>query len=464
MDKDNKGRLLVVDDEANNLQLIQQTLQERYQLAFATNGVRALKIVEKIQPDLILLDIMMPEMDGYEVCRHLKADEKTKDIPIIFITAMSDVKNEAKGLKLGAVDYIAKPISPSILRARVKNHLALRQAREELKKQNRFIKKIFGRYLSHDVVKNILETPDGLKIGGERREVSIMMTDLRGFTALCGRLPPEDVMTILNTYIGVMIQIILRYGGTLVEIIGDGLFIVFGAPVFHKDHALRAVACAIEMQKAMPEVNQKNMALGGPETEMGIGINTGEVVVGNIGSEMRMRYSFVGNAVNLAARIESYTVGGQILVSESTKTVCDPVLKTEGQRDVLPKGIKGPVTVYEVTGIGGAYNLYLPKKELQMAVPDPPLTITFCTVEDKNAGKDICSAKVLMIGTEGMRIETGQPISVLSNIKITLSDFKGKEISDALYAKVIHAESSNRYVFKFTSVPPEAGAFLNYEL
>ncbi len=461
MDKNNRELLLIVDDEPNNLQLMQQTLHERYQLAFATNGIRALRIVKKMQPNLILLDIMMPEMDGYEVCEYLKTDENTKDIPIIFITAMSDVEDETRGLRLGAADYITKPINPSILRARVKNHLALRQAREELKKQNRFIKKIFGRYLSHDVVRNILETPDGLKIGGERREVSIIMSDLRGFTALCGRLAPEDVVATLNTYLGVMIQIILRYGGTLVEIIGDGLFIVFGAPVFHKDHALRAVACAIEMQMAMSEVNQKNLAQGGPETEMGIGINTGEVVVGNIGSEMRMRYSFVGNAVNLAAHIESYTVGGQILISESTKTACDPVLKTEGQRDVLPKGIKESVTLYEVSGIGGAYNLYLPKKELHMIMPDSPLDISFCMIKGKDIGKEVRFAKVLMLGAAGMKIETGQPMPVLCNIKITLSDSDGKEISDALYAKVIHAESSYRYVLKFTSVPPEAGEFLS---
>ncbi len=225
------------------------------------------------------------------------------------------------------------------------------------------MRRTFGRYLTDEVVASLLESPSGLKFGGERRKVTIMLSDLRGFSAISERLPPEQVVTILNLYLGVMSDIITHYHGTINEFIGDGIFVMFGAPIYRKDDSQRAIACAVAMQAAMDNVNEQNRALGLPKIEMGIGINTGEVVVGNIGSQKRAKYTVVGNHVNLTARIESYSVGRQILISEDTyKDAGTAIVETRGQIQVEPKGIKEPITLYEVSGIGGKHNIFYRKQ------------------------------------------------------------------------------------------------------
>ena len=200
-------------------------------------------------------------------------------------------------------------------------------------------------------------------MGGERRQVTIMMTDLRGFTALSERLEPERVVQMLNAYFEIMVDIVLEFNGTINEIIGDALLVVFGAPHEIKNRAQRAVACAISMQNAMAEVNAHNRDQGLPDIEMGIGLNESEVIVGNIGSSKRSKYAVVGSGVNMASRIESYTVGGQVLISESVRKEAGDMLRIDAQRDIRPKGSEAPLRIYEVGGIGGAYDLALETKE-----------------------------------------------------------------------------------------------------
>ena len=186
---------------------------------------------------------------------------------------------------------------------------------QQLERRNQFIRETFGRYTSDDIVGVLLDMPEGLKLGGEKRQVTLLMSDLRGFTALAERLEATQVVALLNHYLSGMIEIIQRSGGTIDDIIGDAILVVFGAPVAMPDAAQRAVCCALEMQKAMREVNEYNFQKGWPEIEMGIALHTGEAVVGNIGSTKRSKYGVVGQPVNLTARIESFTVGGQVLVS-----------------------------------------------------------------------------------------------------------------------------------------------------
>ncbi|HNL74227.1 MAG TPA: adenylate/guanylate cyclase domain-containing protein, partial [Leptospiraceae bacterium] len=205
--------------------------------------------------------------------------------------------------------------------------LILNRIKKALNARNEFIKNTFGRYLSDDVVASILESPKGTSLGGEKREVTIMMTDLRGFTSISERLPAEKCVLMINNYLDVMTDVILKYQGTIDEFIGDAILVIFGAPIQREDDAARAVACAIEMQLAMKEVNEKNRRDGLPEVVMGIGLNTGEIVVGNIGSHKRTKYGVVGSNVNLTSRIESYTVGGQTLVSQRTLEACGPIVR-----------------------------------------------------------------------------------------------------------------------------------------
>jgi adenylate cyclase len=186
--------------------------------------------------------------------------------------------------------------------AKVRERAAeLRQANQQLELHNRFIRETFGRYVSNEVVVSLLESPERLQLGGEKRKVTILTSDSRGFTSLAERLAPEQVVSIINRYLSTMVDIILQYQGTINEFIGDAILVIFGAPVSREDDARRAVACAVAMQLAMASVNAENGREGLSEVEMGIGIDTGEVVVGNIGSHKRTKYGVVGSCVNLTS-------------------------------------------------------------------------------------------------------------------------------------------------------------------
>ena len=235
------------------------------------------------------------------------------------------------------------------------------RAYEELYLRNEFIKKVFGQYVTNEVAEAALSSGGPLELGGQRRKVTILMSDLRGFTSMSEELPPEDVVDALNSHLGVMTETIMKYGGSLDNIIGDAIMAVFGVPTTKDDDAARAVACAIEMQNLMSVVNAKNAERGLPKLSMGIGINTGEVVAGNIGSDLRMKYSVIGSPVNIASRIEQLSSNGQILATKATFDEISEIVSAAGHLNVQVKGIKDPVPVYEFVGIKGPYNL---KKEI----------------------------------------------------------------------------------------------------
>lgn len=236
----------------------------------------------------------------------------------------------------------------------------LMEQSEQLQKHNDFIRRVFGRYVTPEVAGMVLAHPEGLKIGGSRRKVTVLMSDLRGFTDMSERISPEVVVSLLNRYLERMVAVIEKYEGTIDEIIGDALLVIFGAPLVLSDAAGRAVACAIEMQQAMDEFNDESEKLGAPRVSMGIGVNTGEVVVGNIGCDRRAKYGVVGSPVNMTARIESFTVGGQILASEATVKELAGRLRVDGQLRVKMKGFDGATTIYDLGGITAPYNVSLP--------------------------------------------------------------------------------------------------------
>ena len=231
---------------------------------------------------------------------------------------------------------------------------------EELRERRDFIRRVLGRYVTDEVANHVLSAPEEFHLGGERREVTILMSDLRGFTPMSDKLGPEKVVQILNHYLHHMVDIVLKWGGTNDEIIGDALLIIFGAPVKMEDHARRAASCAIEMQLAMDGLNKVLKEEGLVEVASGIGLNTGEVVVGNIGSEKRMKYSVVGSPVNLTARIEAFTIGGQILASKETCDQLGADARIDGKLRVNMKGYSRPVSIYEVGGLG---DLQMPEPE-----------------------------------------------------------------------------------------------------
>jgi len=222
-----------------------------------------------------------------------------------------------------------------------------------------FIRDTFGRYLSKKVVDEILESPNGQEIGGRRKTVTIMMSDLRGFTSLSETRDPEDMVRLLNRYLERMSKVIMEYDGMIDEFIGDAILTVFGVPEEHDDDPVRAVACALAMQNTLMELNEELRLEGYPALEMGIGINTGSVIVGNIGSEIRMKYGIVGATVNMASRIESNTIGGQVLVGESTYNLVKDLVTVDPPQTIIMKGLKKPLVIFSVTAIGSPYNIKL---------------------------------------------------------------------------------------------------------
>jgi adenylate cyclase len=325
------------------------------------------------------------------------------------------------------------------------------------------MRKTFGRYLTDEVVSNLLETPSGLQLGGERRKVTILMSDLRGFSAVSEWLPPEKVVTLLNLYLGAMAEVVDGYKGTINEFIGDGIFIMFGAPVSRADDAQRAIACAVAMQCAMSTVNEQNQQLGLPAIEMGIGINTGEVVVGNVGSQKRAKYTVIGSHVNLAARIESYTVGGQVLISEDTLKDANCDVLINGQLQVEPKGIRVPITLYEVGGIGDPYTLQLPQATDILMPLEPKVALEYTVLEGKHAVGTLFQGVLTQLSNSSAELQTDHALDLLSNLKLHLKTSGDRvPVSGDLYAKVLRkaANQDNCFLIRFTSVPPEIATVL----
>jgi adenylate cyclase len=331
------------------------------------------------------------------------------------------------------------------------------------------IRKTFGRYLSDSVVATLLESPEGLKLGGERREITILTSDLRGFTATSERLPPEGVVKILNLYLGYMADVITDYQGTIDEFMGDGILVLFGAPMTCPDDAQRAVACAVAMQQAMEAVNEKMAELNLPKLKMGIGINTGEVVVGNIGSEKRTKYGVVGSHVNLTYRIESYTTSGQILISESTLAAAGAAVQVNGCKEVKPKGVKEPLKIYDVAGIGEPYNLVLTQEEEVFLPLDDEIILHYSLLEGKDVKDEFYQGKLRQLSAQSALVALIPP--ELENIPPGLTNLKlnvlaedypsGK--SDDIYAKVLDkpAPQPGCFYIYFTAQPPEVEARFN---
>jgi PAS domain S-box-containing protein len=338
----------------------------------------------------------------------------------------------------------------------------LQRLAKQVELRNKFIRETFGRYLTDEVVATVLESPTGLQMGGEKRKVTLMMTDLRGFTSLSERLAPERVVTILNRYLTTMVTIIKQYQGTIDEFIGDAIFVLFGAPIWQEDDAQRAVACAVAMQLAMASINEQNRQEELPEIEMGIGVHTGQVVVGNIGSPERMKYGVVGSHVNLTSRIQSYTTGGQILISETTQQEVGSSLKIGRQMEVSAKGIERPVTLFEVLGIGGSHKLLLPDTAEALVTLGEEIPLRYEVLEANRVSGETSKGSFVKLSPKGAEACLETPIPNLSNIRMHLFGTAGQEIPGTLYGKVVGTVpgSSTRFSVRFTSVSPEIETLL----
>jgi PAS domain S-box-containing protein len=346
---------------------------------------------------------------------------------------------------------------------RKKIETELKRLAGEVEIRNRFIRETFGRYLTDEVVTTLLDSPSGLQMGGEKRKVTMLMADLRGFTSLSERMDPKWVVSILNRYLSSMVTIVKKYGGTVDEFIGDAVFVLFGAPDWHDDDAQRATACAVEMQLAMAAINEQNRLDGLPDVEMGIGLHTGQVIVGNIGSAERLKYGVVGSHVNLTSRIQSFTVGGQILVSETTRREVGRILKTGKQIEVRAKGFEHPVMLCEVLGIGGPHKLMLYQSSETLTELTDAIRLTCLVLEGGLQSDETFKGSFTRLGAKQAEVRFEKAVPVLSNLKLRLIDEAGYDVPGALYGKVVSigAGGKSEVLIHFTSMSREIEAFLS---
>lgn len=349
--------------------------------------------------------------------------------------------------KIGVIAVFRDISELAELRDAVKAMERIKALNGQLELRNRLLSETFGRYLSDEIVRQLLETPEGLTLGGKKRTVTILMSDLRGFTAMSERMEAQCLIAMLNHYLGEMTEIIQRRGGTIIEFIGDGILAIFGAPIPSDCHASDAVAAAVEMQARMEAINVWNGQRDYPQLEMGIGVNTGEVIVGNIGSEKRTKYGVVGSHVNLCGRIESYTVGGQVLISPETRARISEPLEIAMEQEVFPKGCAEPLTLSQVTGIGGAYGVSCRMQENHPVPLQSPIPVTFVTIHGKHMDREPKQGCFTALNDTGGVLETDSRLEQYLNLQIET----GAE--NKLFAKVIRHEDSG-WLLRFTAKPP----------
>lgn len=381
----------------------------------------------------------------------------------LFMTT-SFLTDERSGVieKIGVIAVFTDITELQELRDAVQAMEHIKKLNEQLEIRNQFISQAFGRYVSDQIVRSLLEDPSSLRLGGEKKYLSVMMTDLRGFTALSENLPPEAVVSIINHYLGVMVDVIFKYGGTILEFIGDAIMVVFGAPVWQQDHAAKALACAVDMQLAMESVNQWNRKQGFPEIAMGIGLNTGQVVVGNIGSEKRTKYGLVGRHVNLASRMESFTVGGQIFVAEETLSAANVPVEIGDTLTVQPKGIPHPITIYDVIGVGEPYHLRLPQ-EVEVFKPFiKSVHFQIRKVENKQVSQEAWSGQAVALSDCSVMIASTAPLAVMDNLELLL--IEAEELKqDEIYGKVQTVTNNGEFKVRFTHLSPKMNLYLKSE-
>lgn len=365
------ARILVVDDTPANVKLLADLLTFKgYSVVTAASGEEALKRVAADRPDLVLLDIMMPGMNGYDVCRAIRADPATGVLPVVMVTSLDPAQERIKGLEAGADDFLTKPVNQPELLARVKSLLRIKSLYDEVGRQkaelaewNRTLEQRVAdavaqlerlgrmkRFFSPQIADLILSggTEDPLK--SHRREITVVFLDLRGFTAFTETSDPEEVMSVLREYHAEMGRLIMEYQGTLERFAGDGIMIFFNDPVELDNPAAHAARMAIEMQQRFAHLNQ-GWQKRGYDLNMGIGIAQGYATLGAIGFEGRQDYGAIGNVTNLAARLCGEAKAGQVLVSQRVLGCVEELVQAEPVSELVLKGFRRPVQVFNVSAL-----------------------------------------------------------------------------------------------------------------
>jgi class 3 adenylate cyclase len=336
------GTVLIADDNRVNRLLLARGLEhEGHQVVFAEHGREALELLGRQQFDLLLLDVLMPELDGYEVLAKLKDDPHLREIPVIVTSALDELDSVVRCLEMGAEDYLTKPVNPVLLNARINASLEKKRLRDQQRE-------LISKFATREVAEDLLTS--GFALGGKHVEASAMFCDIRSFTTISESREPAETIELLNDYYTLMMDAIMGEGGIVNQMVGDGLMAIFGAPVPREDHRQAAVLAARQMVELIRLFNDEQAARDKVQIEIGVGIASGRVVAGYTGTHNRATYTCVGDTVNVAARLESHTkeLGRPILIDENTRRGLADEIAVEAQGDLLMKGKTEPTKVFAV--------------------------------------------------------------------------------------------------------------------
>jgi adenylate cyclase len=363
--------ILIADDNEANRDILARRLEAHgYKLVMAGDGEEALNCVREKLPDLVLLDVMMPKMDGLQVCRELKGDKSLPFIPIILVTARADTRDIVAGLEIGGDEYLTKPVDQAALVARVRSILRVKELHDtvheqtkELAKWNRTLEQRVAqqlaeigrmnrltRFLSPQIAKLVLSSGDESVLESHRREITVVFCDLRGFTAFSETAEPEEVIQVLREYHSTLGKLIHKYEATLERFAGDAIMVWFNDPLPCPDPSQRAIRMALEMRSEVGQLAVK-WRKHGHELGFGVGIAQGYATLGRIGFEGRSDYAAIGTVVNLAARLCSEAVDGQILIERKVNAAIETIATTERVGEFMLKGLHRPVTTFNVLSL-----------------------------------------------------------------------------------------------------------------
>lgn len=355
---------MVDDQEVNRLILARHLELLGHRVIMAESGPQALERVRDHKVDGVILDVVMQGMDGFQVCRHLKADPATWLIPVIMVTVLNNQADRVRAMEAGADEILSKPVYPEELSARIRSLMRLREAREALEQaRHEQVQNLFSRYLCPELVEDLLSSADGraeeLLTRSERREAVVMFADLRGFTGLAERLEAGQVVDLLNGYFSMTTRVAHAHQGTVFSMAGDGLLVGFGVPIAQPDAADRAFDCARQMQQTFCALRDQWRRQWAVDSGLGIGISRGEVVVGNVGSESFMSYTLIGDPVNVADRLQSQARPGEVLLSDRVHEALAGERASACERLANPLFLKGrtrplPVLRWRAGSPGGA--------------------------------------------------------------------------------------------------------------
>ncbi len=336
------GSILVVDDNRMNRLMLARGLEPQgHRVSFAENGRQALEMMQNQAVDLILLDIEMPEMNGYEVLEQLHANPHWRDIPVIMISGVDEIDSVVKCIEMGAADYLNKPFNPVLLKARVNASLEKKRLYDKQRE-------LFRKFATDEVADELLTS--GFSLNGKLVEATVLFVDIRSFTTLAESQAPEDTIELLNAYYALMIDATVGEGGMVSLMAGDGLMSIFGAPLPREDHRQQSVKAAMQMIELIDLFNQEQAMLQRAPIAIGIGIASGPVIAGFVGTQRRATYTCIGDTVNLASRLESHTkvVGQPILIEENTRLGLDSNIKVVPQGEVQIRGKTQKVNIFSV--------------------------------------------------------------------------------------------------------------------